>query len=92
MSALVVAPDGKLSNVALKFKTLDEAFDEYQVLFPAARDVEMQDIYVRLGNVAGTRECICVFYDSGGFSQGKPLVAQVYDEFFQRLHDLVPVW
>ncbi|CAM9849833.1 unnamed protein product [Ectocarpus sp. 12 AP-2014] len=31
----------------------------------------MQDIYVRRGDVAGTREGVSVFYDSGGAFQGK---------------------
>lgn len=67
MSALVVTADGKVSNIALKSRTLDDAFDEYyKVLFRCARDVEMQDIYVRQGDVAGTREGVSVFFDSGG--------------------------
>ncbi|CAM9788616.1 unnamed protein product, partial [Ectocarpus sp. 12 AP-2014] len=72
MSALVVTVDGELSNIDLKSRTIDDAFDEfYKVLFPASRDVEMQDIYVRRGDVAGTREGVSVFYDSGGAFQGK---------------------
>lgn len=71
MSAFVVTADGKVKNIALKSRTLDETFEEYCLLFPIARDVEMQDIYVRPGDVVGTRECVSVFYDSGGFFQGK---------------------
>lgn len=71
MSALVVTADGKVSNIALKSSNLDDAFEEYyKVIFPLARDVEMQDIYVRRGDVAGTREGISVFYDSAGVFQG----------------------
>lgn len=72
MSALVVTADGEVSNIALKSHTLDEAFEEYyKVLFPRSRDVEMQDIYARRGEVAGTRECVSVFYDSGGNFKGQ---------------------
>lgn len=71
MSAIIVSKDGQLSNVNIRSKTLDEAFGEYDEYFPDARDVEMNDIYVRRGDVVGTREGVSVFYDSAGVFQGK---------------------
>lgn len=72
MSALVVTADGEVSNIALKSHTIDEAFEEYyKVLFPRSRDLEMQDIYARRGEVVGTRECVSLFYDSGRNFKGQ---------------------
>ena len=64
MSALVISESGEVGNIVLKSRTLDEACEEYKTIFQDVRDAEMQDVHVRLGERDGTRECVCVIYDS----------------------------
>ncbi len=67
MSGLKISADGLASAVSLSSRRLVQVYDEFQAMFPAARDVEMQDIYVRRSDddAPGTAESVCVFYDSG---------------------------
>lgn len=64
MSALVISESGGVANIELKSRTLDEVCEEYRSLFQNIRDAEMQDVHVRLGEIDGTRECVCALYDS----------------------------
>lgn len=71
MRALVVSPRGEATHRTIDAKDLDGAFHQYEAMFPTARDTEMQDIYVRRGDTPGTRESVCVFFDSAGCFEGK---------------------
>ena len=64
MAALLITGQGEVSNIAIEERTLLGVEGAYRRIFPSARDVEMHDVYVRLGEVRGTRECMCVLYDS----------------------------
>lgn len=71
MTALLITAHGEVSNIAIEGRTPLGIVDAYRNIFPSARDVEMHDVYVRLGEVRGTRECMCVFYDSAHESHVK---------------------